>query len=143
MPTNLEKVLLLQNVDLFSDVTLEHLSYIAAISEEFTVSAGRLLYRQGDAPDGLYIVVSGCVRMLRFREEIERISAGGSFGVWALFDNEPRLATAETVEESRLLFVPREEFYDVLSDHVEMMAGIFRHLVQRLRKLTILLGEKD
>jgi len=32
-----EKVLLLQNVDAFSQVTLEQLSYLAAISQEITV----------------------------------------------------------------------------------------------------------
>jgi CRP-like cAMP-binding protein len=75
--------------------------------------------------------------MRRSGQEIDRIAANGTFGVWALFDDEPRLATAESVEETRLLFIPREDFYDVLSDHVEMVAGLFKHLVQRLRKLAV------
>ena len=135
MLTNLEKVLLLQNVELFSRVRLEHLSHVAAITQEIIVPRGRQLYSEGDDPDGLYIVVSGSVLMRRFRQDIDRIAPNGTFGVWALFDDEPRLTTAESVEESRLLFVPREDFYDVLSDHVEMVAGLFKQLVQRLRKL--------
>jgi CRP-like cAMP-binding protein len=142
MLTNLEKVLLLQNVDLFSRVTLEQLSYIAAITHEITVPAGRRLYQEGDVPDGLYIVVSGSVLMRRSLQDIDRIAPNGTFGVWALFDDELRLTTAESLEESRLLFVPREEFYDVLSDHFEMVAGLFKHLVQRLRKLTILVEKQ-
>jgi len=60
----------------------------------------------------------------------------------ALLGSGPFLTTnpagnAESVEESRLLFVPREEFYSVLSDHVEIVAGLFKHLARRLRKLTI------
>lgn len=135
MMTNLEKVLLLQTVDLFSRVTLEQLSYLAAITQEITVPPVQQLYAEGDVPDGLYIVVSGSVLMRRLGQDIDRILPNGAFGVWALFDDEPRLTTAESVEESRLLFVPREDFYDVLSDHVEIVAGLFKYLVQRLRKL--------
>jgi CRP-like cAMP-binding protein len=137
MLTNLEKVLLLQNVGLLSAVTLEQLSYLAAITQERMLASRRQIYAEGDAPDGLYIVVSGSVRMRRSGQEIDRIAANGTFGVWALFDDEPRLAAAESAEETRLLFIPREDFYDVLSDHVEIVAGLFKHLVQRLRKLAV------
>jgi CRP-like cAMP-binding protein len=135
MLTNLEKILLLQNVDAFSHVTLEQLSYLAASAQEISVPACRQLYAEGDVSDGLYIVISGSVCMRRSKQEIDRILPNGAFGVWALFDDEARMTTAESVEESRLLFIQREEFYDVLSDHVEIVAGIFKHLVQRLRKL--------
>ncbi|MBI4483856.1 MAG: cyclic nucleotide-binding domain-containing protein [Acidobacteria bacterium] len=135
MLTLIEKVLLLQNIELFSHVTLEQLSFLAAIAQELLIEPARELYRENDAPDGLYVVISGAVSMRRGQEEIDRIGPNGSFGVWALFDDEPRLTTAETLEESRLLFVPREDFYDVLSDHVDIVQGLFKHLVQRLRRL--------
>jgi CRP/FNR family transcriptional regulator, cyclic AMP receptor protein len=135
--TNLEKVLLLQNVDLFSHVTLEQLSYLAVITREITVPPEQQLYAEGDAPDGLYIVVSGSVLMQRSGQDIDRVLPNGTFGVWALFDDEPRLTMAASVEESRLLFVSREDFYDVLSEHVDMVAGLFKHLVRRLRKLAV------
>jgi CRP/FNR family transcriptional regulator, cyclic AMP receptor protein len=61
--------------------------------------------------------------------------SNGAFGAWALFDNEPRLATAVAVEESQLLFVSRERFFDVLSDHVDIVEGILKQLAQRLRRL--------
>jgi CRP/FNR family transcriptional regulator, cyclic AMP receptor protein len=133
--TTVEKVLLIQGVDLFSEVTLEQLSYVAAITREINVPKGRKLYAEGDAPDGLYILVTGSVLMLRAKHEIDRILPNGTFGVWALFDDEPRLTTAETIEECNLLFVPREDFYDVLSDHIEIVALLFKRLVRRLRKL--------
>ena len=142
MLTNLEKVLLLHNVDVFSRVTLEQLSYLAAIAREVTAAPGRRLYQEGDVADGLYVVVSGCVMMRHASQEIDRIPPNGAFGIWALFDDAPRLTTAESAEESRLLFVPREEFYEVLSDHVEIVAGLFKHLVQRLRKLSIVVEKQ-
>ena len=135
MLTVIEKVLLLQNIDLFSYVTSEQLSFFAAIAEEVTINPARVLYRENDAPDGLYVVVSGSVGMHRGQDEIDRMGPSTSFGVWALFDDSPRLTTAKAIEESRLLFVSRDDFYEVLSDHVDIVEGLFKHLVQRIRRL--------
>jgi len=135
MLTIIEKVLLLQNIDLFSFVTSEQLSFLAAIAEEVSVGPARSLYRENDAPDGLYVVVSGAVSMRRGGEPIDRVGPNGAFGVWALFDDQPRLTAAETLEESRLLFVSRDSFYEVLSDHVDIVGSLFKHLVERLRHL--------
>ena len=41
----------------------------------------------------------------------------------ALFDDSPRVTTAKAIEESRLLFVSRDDFYEVLSDHVDIVEG--------------------
>ncbi len=133
--TIIERVLLLQGIDLFADVTTEQLSFLAAIAEEMTFDPGRVIYNEGDAPDGLYAVISGAVRMKRNGEGIDTIGGNGAFGVWALFDDEPRLTTAEAKEESQVLFVSREAFYDLLSDNVDIVEGLFKQLVQRLRRL--------
>jgi CRP-like cAMP-binding protein len=140
MLTIIEKVLLLETVEVFSEVTTEQLSYLAAIARERQADPGCVIYRKDDPAEGLYIVVSGSVRMLRDGEEIDRVGPNGAFGTWALFDTEPRLASAETAEESRLLFVPRDEFYDVLSDNVGMVENIFKHLVSRVRRLAAVVG---
>lgn len=133
--TTIERVLFLQGVEAFRGVTTEQLGFIATIAKEVTVDAGYVLYREGDPPDGLYVLISGTVALTRGREVIERIRSNGSFGAWALFDDQPRLARAEAAEACRLLFVPRADFYDVLSDHSDITQGIFKQLVQRVRRL--------
>src|SRR5262245_57815871 len=135
MLTIIERVLLLQNIDLFTHVTSEQLAFFAALASEIEAEPGSLLYRENDAPDGLYVVVSGRVAMKRGGEEIDRMGPNSSFGVWAIFDDEPRLTSAEAVEPSMLLYVSRDDFYDVLSDHVDIVAGLLKHLSQRLRRL--------
>ncbi len=142
MLTVIERVLLLQNIDLFSHVTSEQVSFFAALAEEIVIGPNHVLYRENDAPDGLYVVISGAVAMCRGNEEIDRIGPNGSFGVWALFDEEPRIATAVTMEESRILFISRDDFYDVLTDHVDIMQGLFKHLVLRLRGLVAAVGNQ-
>jgi len=120
---------------LFSRVTSEQLAYLAAIAREVEVPAGRRFYSESDPPDGLYIVVSGSVIMPRAGTEFARVGPNGAFGAWALLDEEPRLTTAASAEESGLLFIARDDFYDVLSDHVDIVARLFQHLVRRLRRL--------
>ena len=135
MLTIIEKVLLLQNIDLFSNVTTEQLSFLAVLAREMPADAGYVIYREEDAPDGLYVVVSGLIAMERGGEEIERMGQNSSFGAWALVDDQTRLTTAKAVENSLLLFVSRDDFYEVLADHVDIIQALFKHLVERLRRL--------
>jgi CRP-like cAMP-binding protein len=57
-------------------------------------------------------------------------------GVWSLFDEHPRRATAEVVEDTRVIVLERDDFYDVLSEHVEVTRCLVQDLVQRLVELT-------
>lgn len=131
----IEKVLLLQKLDLFSHVTSEQLSFIAAIAREVSVPGEHVFYNEGDPSDGLYVLVAGKIRLTRDGAAIEHIGADGSFGGWALLDEEVRITGAVSDTDSRLLFIAREDFYDVLSDHVDIVQRIFKHLVQRVRRL--------
>src|SRR5688572_23544964 len=134
--TIIERVLLLQNIELFNEVTTEQLSFIAAIAREKGVAAGAVLYRENDPADGLYVVISGAIAAKRGEDLIDRIGPNGSFGIWAFFDDQPRLTSAEAIEASQLLFVSRDDFYDVLADHVDIVQNIMKQLVYRLRRLT-------
>ena len=89
--TVVEKVIFLQNVDVFASVPTEQLAYIAAIAEEVSFLQGDVIYQLGDATDSLYVVVDGKVRLHRDSEEIMAAGAHEAFGTWALLDDEPRL----------------------------------------------------
>jgi CRP-like cAMP-binding protein len=57
------------------------------------------------------------------------------FGTWALFDDELRVATAITLEDTRLLRIDKEDFFDLLADHVAITQSILKTMVKRLRNL--------
>lgn len=135
MLTVIEKVIFLQNVDVFAKVPTEQLAFLAAITEEVTVSAGDSLYRKGDASDALYLVLEGSVRLHREDEEIAVAGPKEAFGTWALFDDEPRVVSATAVEDCRLLRVDSDEFIDLLADHVQITQGVLKTMVDRLRGL--------
>ena len=108
MLTVIEKVILLRNVDVFDKVASEQLAYLAAIAEEVDVAAGQDIYKVQDQSDALYLVLSGKVRLHREGREITVANPREAFGTWALFDEDPRVATATAEEESHLLRISRD-----------------------------------
>ena len=133
MLTTIEKVISLQEVDLFSEVSTEELAYLAAIVTEEEHVSGETIYSWKDPADSMYLVVDGCVRLHRDGLEITVADAGETFGTWALFDDEPRVSAATAVEDSRLLKIHREDFIDLLADNVEITQGVLKALVGRVR----------
>lgn len=138
MLTVIEKVIFLQHVDVFSEISTEQMAYLAAIVEEVSFQENADIYHEQDPSDAIYLVLEGQVRLHRQGADIAVIGPQEAFGTWALFDEEPRVATATTVEDSRLLRVSRDAFIDLLSDHVQITQGVLRALSKRLRGL---LGE--
>ena len=135
MLTVVEKVIFLQHVDVFSEISTEQMAYLAAIVEEVSFTKVMDIYHEQDPPDAIYLVMEGKVRLHRNGNDIAIIGPQEAFGTWALFDEEPRVATATTVEDTCLLRVSRDEFIDLLSDHVQITQGVLRALTKRLRGL--------
>lgn len=135
MLTVIEKVIFLQNVDLFQGVPTEDLAYLAAIVEELSFLEKDVIFKEHDTADALYLVREGKVRLHRAEEEITVVGPREAFGSWALFDEEQRVATATCLEDTQLLRVVREEFYDLLADHGQITQGVFKSLVTRLRNM--------
>lgn len=135
MLTIIEKVIFLQNIDVFSEVTTEHLASLAGIAEEVDYIKGDVVYKEYDPADALYLVLSGKVLLKRGEQVISTAGRMDAFGTWALFDEEPRVVTAVVEEDSGLLRVDREEFIDLLADHVQIAQGVIKTVVKRLRNL--------
>ena len=73
--------------------------------------SGEVIFNEGDAGDGLYIVHSGLIRITATstpdrQHVLSRMEPGDYFGEMAVFDVGPRSASAVALEDSRLSFVP-------------------------------------
>jgi CRP-like cAMP-binding protein len=133
--TPVDKVLCLQSVDVFRHATTEMLAYIGSIAVEVELPRGHVIFREDDVSDAMYVVVYGGVRLEKAAREVLTAVTGQSFGTWALFDNQPRLMTATVLEDTHLLKIRSEDFYDLLSDHDEITPVIFKALVERVKNL--------
>ncbi len=135
MYTVIEKVIFLQNVEVFFEVPTEQLAYLAAIAEEISCIKGDDIFKAEELSDAMYLVLDGKVRLHRKEEEVTVVGQNEAFGTWAMFDEEPRVVTATAIEDTRLLRIYTEDFYDLLADNVQITQGIFKALVKRMRTL--------
>jgi CRP-like cAMP-binding protein len=80
---------------------------------------GRILFSQGDAPTGLYIVERGKAELVMISEAgkvVMRLHAGAGslLGLPAIIGNKPYSLTAVAGKGSEVRFVPRDGFEDML-----------------------------
>lgn len=87
----------------------------------FALPAGATLFRQGDAPDALYLVESGSLEIatrLPGDEDaiLSTIRPGEMVGEFALLDDGPRSARVRALADTTGLVLPRARFVALLAD---------------------------
>lgn len=134
MYSTLEKTIFMKGVDLFHDISGEEVSHAAQIAEEVQLEASETIFKEGDIGDSMFIIVDGAVRIHKGEKEIAVLSKGKFIGEMALLDQEPRSASVTTTEETVLLKINGEDFYDLMASRMEIMQGIVKVLTHRLRE---------
>jgi CRP-like cAMP-binding protein len=131
----IEKVIALEAVELLKNLSAEQLSRIASIAKEVRYAPGKAIIAPETTVDALYVILEGAVSIARDGIELHVAHQNEVLGSWALFDPEPMSVTAKTIENTRVLSIGRDDFYDLLSDNTEITAAIFGMLVKRFRQL--------
>ena len=131
-------LVLLRQIPIFSELEEPVLLRLAERCVSRRVPAGTLLFSSGELCRGLYIVDTGRVRIYRVspegREQVLHIEGPGRpVAELPLFDGGAYPASAVTIEESRLLFLPREDFEHLYRTHPDVAHAIIRGLGRRLR----------
>jgi CRP-like cAMP-binding protein len=131
-----EKVIALEGVELLSNLTPDQLARIGSIAQEVKYPPDRMVLEAEKPVDALYVIVDGSVELARKGETLTTAKQNEVLGAWALFDEEdPMPVTARTLEDTRLLRIARDDFYDLLADNGEITSAIFSTLVKRFRRL--------
>lgn len=141
MFSDIEKMLLLKPVRLFSCLSGEELLAIAQVTDEVSFGPGATIFHEGDPGDYLYIIVRGNVQVLIKNVEINRLSSGSAFGEIALLDGAPRTASACSVDYVELLRISYPDFQDILEENAAIAKGINREMVLYTRQLTARLNQ--
>lgn len=107
---------------------------------------GEFLYLQGDPGDGLYLILSGEVRISATGREgqelhLNTLSAGEVMGEIALMDGGSRTATATATQAGVLFCIDRGEFLGLVARQPEITWQILELLCQRVRWTSSLLED--
>ena len=135
MLLTIEKVLVLKSVSIFSEIPDDVLAIVANALKEADFSTGEVVFEEGDIGSCMYIIVEGKVRIHDEERTIAELGPREVFGDMAVLDAEPRSASATAEEDSKLLQLGQDVFYELMSDHVAIVRGVSRLLSQRLREL--------
>jgi CRP-like cAMP-binding protein len=136
MLLTLEKVAILQSVNIFSQTPAAVLASVAAIAEVVDIEAGQTFIHEGDLADSLYVIVEGEVRVHSGDKAILTLGPGKSVGELAVLDPEPRVASVTAISPTRLFRIAGDAFAEVMADRPEIASGIIRALCQRIRLTT-------
>jgi len=133
MPSTLEKVLVLKSAPLFSRVPAEDLAPLARMAESRIVAPGERIVSEGELGDELYLIVYGRVAVSKGGHRLASLGPGESFGEISVLDEGPRTATVTAIEQTEVLAIASEDFYEILHEQAEIAEGVIRILVKRLR----------
>jgi CRP/FNR family cyclic AMP-dependent transcriptional regulator len=97
----------LQEIEIFRDLTPDDLTWLEKTTVMTTVRKGRIIYRQEDTAEGLFLLKQGRVRLSRIspsgkRLELAILAPGTFFGEMPLLGEQMRNAEAEAVEDCTL-----------------------------------------
>jgi CRP/FNR family transcriptional regulator, cyclic AMP receptor protein len=131
---------LLHRIPLFADLHDDALQQLARRCVTKSVSAGTVLFTTGEECRGLYMIESGRVRIYRTdpagREQVLHVEGPGrTVAELPIFDGGPYPASAITIEDCRLVFLPLTAFEYLYRHQPDIAHAIIRALGRRLRHL--------
>ena len=135
----MEKEQALAKVRLFEGLNPKFLKGLASIATERSFKPGDYLMRQGESGIGLFIILSGKVRVEKTeasgREvELAENGPGDILGEMAVFDGSPRSASVAAATETNCLVLASWEFNAFLKAHPEAALELLPIVVKRFRE---------
>ncbi|MBT6068840.1 cyclic nucleotide-binding domain-containing protein [Candidatus Peregrinibacteria bacterium] len=106
---------LLQGVPLFRELNEEeHKAIIDNITMMYYPAQYRI-FSKGDVGDALYIIKTGSAKVFDEQGEIAVLKPYEFFGEMALFKDLPRNASVETLEETEVVILKKEDFFKLIA----------------------------
>ncbi len=126
--TVFEKILFFQRIPIFEKIPGITLSYLADISREERVSKENSLILDESANHDFYVIVSGSIKLYQRGELVANYGEGQFIGEMMASQNflNTNLMIAQT--DVIALKVNKDQFYELLSDNVELSDKILEHI---------------
>ncbi|NJC88373.1 MAG: Crp/Fnr family transcriptional regulator [Desulfuromonas sp.] len=139
---------ILKSIPLFAGLGEADLDALQQIARVRDYQRGELLFSDGEKAEGFFVVLDGKVKVYKLSSEgkeriLHIVHPGGTFAEAAIFGNGLYPAYAEPLLASRLLFIPKDGFLQLLASNgriaINMIAGLSRFLrqfAQQVEELT-------
>jgi len=130
----------LAELPLFRSLDRATLERLAAATTRRTLRRGEILFRKGDAPTGMYIVVYGEIRLIsrtpaRGARLTGVVGPGHSFGEPVMFLERPTRVEAQAASDALLLDVAKEAVFEEIERSPKFARRMIAGLSQRVENL--------
>ena len=137
---------LIATIPLFKDLPSGARSALARVLQDRRYRPGQYLIHQDCAPEGLFVICEGRVRLARIapdgREQVLQMAGPGElFNAEPLFDGGPTPASARAMSPVRALLLPSAVLVALIGNHPSIALLLLRELSARQRELVILLED--
>ncbi len=125
----------LAGVSIFAGVDSARLAELAASAERVSVRAGSFVFRQGDEPDALFVLLSGRVEAIAGTPPrvLRVLGRGDAIGELALLTGSPRSASVRARRDSELLRLDAGAVARLLADEPTFATALTRSLAAQLQ----------
>ncbi len=134
----------LAEAPLFDGLPQEELEALASIAMVEEKGRGEPIFAEGDEAAGLFIVIDGRVKIFKLsaegKEQILHIfGAGEPFAEVAVFSGTTYPAHAESLSRSRLLFLPKERFVELIRGNPSLAMNMLASVSMRLKQFAAMI----
>ena len=136
---------LLHGVTVFEALAPDDLHRVAEVAVPRRFASGQVIFREGDESDTCYVVRRGHCRAIRENTDgrtiaLAHFGPGDIFGELAMFDDERRSATIETLDDVSAIAIAGSDMRRLLREHadiaVKLVIGVARRLREANQRLT-------
>jgi CRP/FNR family cyclic AMP-dependent transcriptional regulator len=106
------------------------------------LAPGDTLFRAGDAPDGMFVLIEGTLDIVVGGQVVEKSTRGAIIGEMALIDQSPRGATVVASESARLAKLDAVRFQRIIQQNPFFATHVMKVLVERIRHMNQRLAQK-
>lgn len=95
------------------------------------------VFREGDEPTFLYFLSKGKIKTFKMNEDGKEYitglyNAGDFFGYTALLEHDSYADTAQVIDDSEVLLIPKEDFYHLMSSNPEVIGSFIKLLADNI-----------
>jgi CRP-like cAMP-binding protein len=116
---------------LFSKLSEEELSIVAAVLKPLDIKKGDSVFKEGDAGEDMFIFLSGALSAFGTQSDgtqrwLFDIEPGEFFGEMSIIAHEPRSATINAVSDSVVMIFRETDFFRIISENPVIGLKILR-----------------
>lgn len=134
MNNEIDKFIILKDVTLFSKLPFEVIYAIAHVMEWHDIYENQILFSEGQAATGFYIIADGHVTISKKGKILQRLKKCDFFGEAGILNNEICLSKAISQSKGALLYMTCKHFNDLVMDYPDVLSAIVHHLIASLRQ---------